>query len=79
MNTNSQSEAIWDGMNIGYEGTCAFTILDEGAAACTSEGNYPMAIFKEAGDYESLKQALADIVNKVSKLLMIEIDGNTYI
>lgn len=66
-----------DGTNIGYEVTRAFTVLNEGAAAYTSEGNYPMAIFKEAEDYESLKRALADIVNKVSKLLMIEIDWNT--
>ena len=42
------------------------------------EGNYPIAIFREAENYEGLKRALADVIAEVSTLKTISIAGQEY-
>ena len=45
---------------------------------CTYEGNHVLAIFKEPENYESLKNALADIIEEVESLTNVDINGTTY-
>lgn len=54
------------------------TLLDEGAAAYSSDGNHPIAIFKEPEDYESLEKCLSDILTEMSELSAIEVNGESY-
>ena len=70
-----------DGTRIGkrlHVVNFTFTLLDEGIKACTYEGNHVLAIFKEPEDYESLKNALADIIKDVENLSSIDINGISY-
>ena len=53
-------------------------LIDEGVKACTYEGNHVLAIFKEPENYESFKNALADIIEEVESLTNVDINGTTY-
>ena len=55
-----------------------FTLLDEGAIAQSSEGNYDLAIIKQRESYESLYIALQDIRSEMQSLNSIEVGGQTY-
>ena len=69
-----------DGTNIGkrlHVVGFTFTLLDENQA-CSSEGNHLLAVFKEPESYDSLKQALEDIIYEVEHLDAIEVDGVSY-
>ena len=46
--------------------------------ACSSEGNHPLAIFKEPETYDSLKSALEDIRSDVGHLNCIEVSKVEY-
>jgi hypothetical protein len=50
-----------------------FTLLDEGDAAYSSEGNHPLAIFQDPEDYDSLSRALSDIKDEVAILTEITV------
>ena len=70
-----------DGTNIGkrlHVVNVTFTLLDEGAAAYSFDGNHPIAIFKEPEDYESLEKCLSDILTEMSELSAIEVNGECY-
>ena len=55
-----------------------FTLLEEGSAAHSHEGNHALAIFKTDEDYEGLNNALEDLVSEVERLKRIEVDGTFY-
>lgn len=55
-----------------------FTILDEGEAAYSCEGNHCLAIIKGAEDYDSLFKALADLRQEVESLTKLTIDEEEY-
>ena len=56
----------------------AYTILDEGDLAHSYEGNHCLAIFRAPENYESLKCALSDIIEEVSSLQFISVNGQQY-
>ena len=56
----------------------AFTLLNEGSLAQSVFGNHPLSIIQIPENYESLVQALSDIVDEASALQSIEINGNTH-
>ena len=55
-----------------------FTVLDEGAAAYSADGNHPLAIFKEPEDYESLRKSLSDLLIEISELKTIKVNGESF-
>jgi len=55
-----------------------FTLLEEGSAAHSHEGNHALAIFKTDEDYAGLNNALEDLVSEVERLKRIEVDGTFY-
>ncbi len=55
-----------------------FTVLDEGEAAYSSDGNHPIAIFREQENYDSLFRALADVRKEVNELKRIKVAENWY-
>ena len=55
-----------------------FTLLDEGDTAYSSEGNHPLAIFKDPENYDSLARALSDIRNDVATLTEITVRETTF-
>ena len=56
----------------------AFTLFNEGSLAQSVFGNHPLSIIQIPENYESLVQALSDIVDEASALQSIEINGNTH-
>lgn len=56
----------------------AFTLLNEGPAALSVFGNHPLAIIQISENYDSIAQALSDLVNEASTLQSIELNGNTH-
>ncbi len=56
----------------------AFTVIDEGAAAMMSEGNYALAILKTTENYENLQIELRDIVNEINMVKHINVDEVCY-
>ena len=70
-----------DGTKIGkrlHVVSFTFTILEQGERPGSYEGNHILAVFKEPEDYDSVKNALADIIKEVEQLQKIEVDGITY-
>ena len=75
-------------VKLSGDGTCigkrlnvinfTFTILDEGSAAYSAEGNHPLVISKDAESYESLANSLADIRSEVESLKCIQIGEQDY-
>ena len=55
-----------------------FTLLEEGSAAHSHEGNHAFAIFKTDENYEGLNNALEDLVTEVERLKRIEVDRTFY-
>ena len=55
-----------------------FTVLEEGNEATSVIGNYSVAIFKMAKNYENLAAALEDICNEGKQLKSITIDDKSY-
>lgn len=45
-----------------------FTLLEEGSAAHSYEGNHALAIFKTDENYEGLSDALEDLASEVERL-----------
>ena len=58
--------------------TFSFTLLDEGQRPCSYEGNHVLAVLKEPEKYDTVKNALADIIAEVERLDTIDIDGITF-
>lgn len=70
-----------DGTTIGkrlHVVNFTYTLLDEGDLAHSHEGNHCLAIFRAPENYESLKNALADIISEVSRLDYITVNGEQY-
>ena len=70
-----------DGTNVGkrlHVVNFGFTILDEGDIACSAAGNHCLAIFKEPESYQSLKNALKDIISDVESMSSIDVNGTTF-
>ena len=70
-----------DGTNIGkrlHVVTIAFTVIDEGVAAMSSEGNHAIAILRAIENYEALKLELCDMVNEINTLQNVTVDDITY-
>ena len=69
-----------DGTNIGkrLHVICfTFTILEEEKTG-SYEGNHIVAVFKEPESYDSLKNALADLIEEVEWLQKIEVGGISF-
>ncbi len=70
-----------DGTNIGkrlHVVNFTFTLLDEGEAAYSSDGNHCLAIIKEPENYDSLFNALGDLRQEVASLKRIQVEGQVY-
>ena len=75
-------------VKLSGDGTCigkrlsvinfTFTILDEGSAAYSAEGNHPLVISKDTESYDSLAKSLGDIRTEVESLKSIEIGEQDY-
>ena len=55
-----------------------YTLLDEGERAYGYEACHPLAIFRAPEKYDTLKLALQDIIEEVSALKTLMIDGKKY-
>ena len=55
-----------------------FTLLDEGSAAYSSEGNHILVIAKVPEDYDSLKNVLEDLVRETQEVTTIEVEEEIY-
>ena len=78
---NIRIKLAGDGTRIGkhlHVVNFIFAIFDEGSKAYSHEENHVLAVFKEPEDYESLKNALKDIIAEVERLTVIELDGIKY-
>lgn len=56
----------------------AFTLLDKGEKGYAATGNHCIAIIKEPESYESLKQALEDIIKDVEMTQSLSIKETVY-
>ena len=54
-----------------------YTLLDE-EKSYSYEACHPLAIFRAPEKYESLKTALQDIIEEISRLIQITVDDHTY-
>ena len=55
-----------------------FTLLQEGSAAHSSQGNHFLAVMKEPEKYDQMKLALADIPTEIETLNSIEHGGKQF-
>ena len=53
----------------------AFTLLDEGSSAHSSQGNHILVVLKEPEKYDTIKNGLADIRKEVEDLKTVEHNG----
>ena len=55
-----------------------FPLLEEGALACSAEGNHPLAIIKQSKNYDDMLNALQNIRDKVPSLTTIDVVDSSY-
>ena len=70
-----------DGTNIGKRLTVvnfAYTILNEKQIAMGERGNYILATVKTTESYDNLRESLSDLIDKMSKLTEIMVNGVNY-
>lgn len=70
-----------DGTNIGKRLTVvnfAYTILNEKQIAMGEKGNYILATVKTTEFYDNLKESLSDLIDEMSKLTEIMVNGVNY-
>ena len=69
-----------DGTVIGKRLHCvvfAFTILEENSTGSV-DGIHPIALFRDSEKYESVKLALADLIDEMKDTDVITVDGETF-